>query len=108
MACILIHLLYRSKIRNHGPVRQTILIIIHEGSGHAIATKVLIGLQVPKLYAATANSPAVYARANCANASKCASRANNTSECCRVRAATHMSLVGIGVSCLRNWRNMFA
>jgi len=51
------------------------------------------------------SSPAIsYTRDSCGSTSKCTSRANRTSECCKTSAAIHMSFVGIGVPCLRNCR----
>ena len=45
------------------------------------------------------NGRSTYARGSWGRASKCTSRANKISECCKTRAAIHMSLVGMGVPC---------
>ena len=43
-----------------------------------------------------------YTRVSWGSVSKWASRSHRLSECCRTNAAIHMSLVGMGVPCLRN------
>lgn len=53
------------------------------------------GLQVPR----------IQTRTSCGKWSKCLSRACNARLCCRTKAASHMSFVGIGVPCFRSWRN---